>query len=332
MKSNLVSIIIPIYNTKNLLYRCLESIQKQTYTNLEIVMIDDGSTDGSADICKSFCETDSRFKYIYQNNAGVSAARNNGLTHASGKYIGFVDSDDWIALDYYEALVSEMDKAGSDLVIAGFQIFDGEHLYSKTIPDVERTYTKSEFAKNIWKYCSGSTLINSNWNKLYRRDKICDQFNVDMYCGEDMRFNMMYLKSADVIATVQTAGYYYFKPATNSGKIKYPQMNAKQCFAYSDSVREFLASAISEEEYIEQYEEFLCGNMCRDVGTIARANDSATAKKLINDFYEYPEFCRALNHGAYKALGKKYLIVGKLLNLRLVSAIVSIARATYIHR
>ena len=98
------SIIVPVYNVEEYLEECLESIQKQTYTDIEVILVNDGSTDGSKEICESYCQMDSRFKLINQENKGQSAARNNGVSVSTGEYITFVDSDDVISSKYVEIL------------------------------------------------------------------------------------------------------------------------------------------------------------------------------------------------------------------------------------
>lgn len=98
----LISVIVPVYNVENYLCKCVDSIINQTYNNLEIILVDDGSTDGSASICDEYVLKDSRVKVIHKENGGVSSARNIGIAEASGEYICFVDSDDWLELDYFE--------------------------------------------------------------------------------------------------------------------------------------------------------------------------------------------------------------------------------------
>ena len=115
-----VSIIVPVYNDDLHLDRCLNSILNQTYENIELVIVDDGSTDFTGSIIKKFSEKDSRIKYYYQANSGPSEARNNGINNSSGDYILFIDSDDTIEQDYVCDLVTEMINTGSDLVCCGY--------------------------------------------------------------------------------------------------------------------------------------------------------------------------------------------------------------------
>ena len=116
-----ISVIIPVYNASGLLPDCLQSIALQTWTDLEVLLVDDGSTDDSAGICRSFCEKDSRFRLLQKENGGVSSARNLGLKEASGDYIAFVDADDWLCPEMLEHQVECLEKDGSDMAMCGFQ-------------------------------------------------------------------------------------------------------------------------------------------------------------------------------------------------------------------
>lgn len=121
-KLPLISIIIPVYNVKDYLAKCLHSICEQTYKNLEIIVVDDGSSDGSGELCDQFALTDSRIKVFHQENQGQSCARNKGLTIAKGEYIGFVDSDDWIDADMYEFLYHLLVSNEADIAVCGHYI------------------------------------------------------------------------------------------------------------------------------------------------------------------------------------------------------------------
>ena len=112
-----ISVIIPVYNREKSLKKCLDSVMGQTYKNLEIILVDDGSKDSSGVICDEYAAGDSRIKVIHQQNAGVAAARNAGLAMATGDYIGWVDSDDWIEPDMYECMLDNAQKYEADIVV-----------------------------------------------------------------------------------------------------------------------------------------------------------------------------------------------------------------------
>lgn len=168
MKMEKISIIVPIYNVEKYLKTCLDSIINQTYQNLEIILVDDGSTDNSGEICEEYRKTDSRIILIHKENEGLSMARNFGLDIASGDYISFVDSDDFIARNMMEALYNRLLETQSDMAICSIQHVDntGKNLYSEfTFNDI--VFGKDEF----WKiYTSvGHTECAVAWNKLYKR-------------------------------------------------------------------------------------------------------------------------------------------------------------------
>ena len=125
MNEPLVSIIVPVYNVESYLSPCLESIQRQSWRNLEVLMVDDGSTDGSSAVCADMAVADPRFRLLRQENAGVSAARNAALTLAGGKYLQFVDGDDRIHPQATETLVHAAEAMGADLVLSHFYRVDG---------------------------------------------------------------------------------------------------------------------------------------------------------------------------------------------------------------
>lgn len=121
MEKELISIIIPIYNTDKYINRCLQSVIAQTYKKIEIILIDDGSTDKSFEICKKYSNQDSRIRLIHQNNRGSSATRNRGIKEATGKMITFIDSDDWINEKYIETLYYNMIYNKAQLSVCGYQ-------------------------------------------------------------------------------------------------------------------------------------------------------------------------------------------------------------------
>lgn len=116
-----ISVIIPVYNASGLLPDCLQSIALQTWTDLEVLLVDDGSTDDSAGICRSFCEKDSRFRLLQKENGGVSSARNLGLKEATGDYIAFVDADDWLCPEMLEHQVECLEKTAAIWLCAAFR-------------------------------------------------------------------------------------------------------------------------------------------------------------------------------------------------------------------
>ena len=218
MGNNLVSIIIPVYNVAQYLGDCLKSVLKQTYTNLEIIVVDDGSTDNSLEICHSYAAEDKRIKVIHQENAGVSAARNVGLRIMTGKYVLFVDSDDRIKQNMVEILVKVLDENSKiDAVFCGYKEFDDEtgEIIKEVAPSNLKQVNRDEGVAEI--FGEYSTML---WNKMFRCliiDKL-DLFDVTLKIGEDELWMVDVLKRANNIMLIGTPLYYYRSRAEGASK------------------------------------------------------------------------------------------------------------------
>ena len=220
MKSDeLVSIIVPIYNTERYLAECLESIRKQTYTDIECILVNDGSTDASKKICKRFCELDSRFQLIDKNNEGVSKARNVGIEKATGKYIQFTDSDDILDICMIEKLVKKIKEDQTECVICGITSFAGakstviNHWHEK-----ERVLLKSDFVKSIKKW-TVNPYIGGPYNKLFVKDVIKAHsllYELNQSYGEDIVFNFSYFEKIEKISIISDELYFYRRSNQNS--------------------------------------------------------------------------------------------------------------------
>lgn len=234
MNNPLVSIIVPVYNVQNSVARCLESICAQTWKNIEIILVNDGSRDESFSVCEQFREKDPRIVLVDKSNSGVSDTRNCGMTLASGKYVQFVDSDDYIEPDFTERLVTAAETNNADLVIAPYWMVipansckAGQALESlqenlgieeKRPDDVreygflpEGIYDRDTFALRLMEK-PASFFYSVLWNKLYRRDILVDnhlQFTSEVRWAEDLVFNLEYILYANVFVSIPKAGYHY---------------------------------------------------------------------------------------------------------------------------
>ncbi len=241
-----ISVIIPAYNCELYVTACIDSVLQQTMRDLEVILVDDGSTDLTADICRGYARQDTRFVYLYQKNQGVSAARNHGLRTARSEYVMFVDADDMIDASMCAELLKRMEMGGSktgkedvlegsdpdpfirkekaekdggstgvDMVFCGFQrrfYKNGRLKSSKVIlPDCPDIGSTRELG-NVFGRLYETTLLTSVWGKLYQK-KCIDQmpfwFSVDLGLGEDVLFNLEYLKQCHHIATVNQPFYIY---------------------------------------------------------------------------------------------------------------------------
>ncbi|MGB3452712.1 MAG: glycosyltransferase family 2 protein [Moheibacter sp.] len=197
----LISIIIPVYNSAKWLSDCLESIINQTLKEIEIICINDGSTDNSLKILKEYSSKDNRIKIINQPNSGVSAARNAGLEIASGEHIGFIDSDDWVDPDYFLNFLKHKDV---DII--------STELSKKIGLEKDRLYNKEEIQKTIFPLMLKSDVLNSSCTKIFKSEIIKQhklRFPTGMKLGEDARFIMAYLKYAESFLLIENPGYHY---------------------------------------------------------------------------------------------------------------------------
>ena len=197
-----VSIIIPVYNSEKYVEKCIRSVMNQTFQELEIIIIDDGSSDGSYEILKELAKEDSRIILIHQENSGVAIARNVGLERVSGEYLTFVDGDDYIDLDYIERLYMCAHNKGADLVICGMTYVDEEDsLIKKLIPGEYKRNVKEEWTFRISAVCSH-----------FYKARLWKEQNVRFYPGErgeDMPISLYFSATCDKITTLDEAGYYY---------------------------------------------------------------------------------------------------------------------------
>jgi glycosyltransferase involved in cell wall biosynthesis len=198
-----VSVVIPVYNVEKYLAQCLESVVSQTYKNLEVIIVDDGSSDGSAKICKNYARGDKRIRIFRQKNAGQSVARNAGLALASGEFVHFLDSDDYISLDYYERMLAGIGRA--DMAAAGF--------YSEKKPSDSIRYDRPRVAVSILDKLSATDVPSQAmvWKFLFRRDFLIenDLRFPEGRINEDTVFSTAAVFFANRIAIVPLASYFY---------------------------------------------------------------------------------------------------------------------------
>ena len=169
MNKPLVSIIVSVYNVYKYIDKCLNSISKQQYKNIEVIVINDGSTDGSANVCDYYDGTDKRFRVIHQKNQGRVLARSRGVKEAKGEYIGFVDGDDWIDYGMYEYLMDIALKNDMDLVTSGYIRENGDSCCIVEEPLIEKVYRSAEEKK----YIMTNFLFNENTHMEWTVLSLC---------------------------------------------------------------------------------------------------------------------------------------------------------------
>ena len=222
-----ISILMPVYNAEKYLNETIDTIKNQSFSNWELIIVDDGSTDNSKEICTKLMNDDKRIKYIFQENLGVSHTRNVALENAQGKYIVFVDSDDLIHEDYLKILINSIEKNNSDISVCNFI----ERKISNTgkVEDITREFYPKEVMemsemKDYIMDFGNSGLLNPLWNKIYKREIIEKNnitFDEKVETGEDFIFNLQYFRKAKKISFIKEKLYYYIRRNNNSITYKY---------------------------------------------------------------------------------------------------------------
>lgn len=214
----MISIIVPVYNTEKYLERCIQSILAQTYIDFELLLIDDGSTDSSGVICDQYAEQDSRVRVFHKENGGVSSARNIGLDNASGEWIAFVDSDDWVQPKYIEDLFT---KDNADFV-ANYFVEGGKHITNNEKSPFEDKYYKGDEVRDyIGKYLYEmlNPVCKRFKKSIIKRNNL--RFKENISFGEDTIFVFSYLNKVKSIATTSSRYYYYNYTPNSLSQVHY---------------------------------------------------------------------------------------------------------------
>lgn len=276
----LISVIIPVYKAEKYIHRCIESILGQTYKNLEIILVDDGSPDKCGEICDKYSKVDERIKVIHQENAGVSRARNIGLMSCTGTFVMFVDSDDYISGDFIEILYSQICDA--DYISSGFTRCDSEgRIEYICSPKEEIELTGKDALYKHYAGVSAQMRINCIyvWGKLYRKEIWEDLKFQDGLLFEDIYIMPYLLLKCKKIKFVSDAGYYY-REEPNSITNRLNPEHRKKAFLDSFTIWEEHISFYKEE----QMTELVTRIECLKIEKIISQSISGTIPEGMTDF------------------------------------------------
>lgn len=291
----MISIIIPVYNCAENLERCVKSILNQSEKDIELILVNDGSTDASPEMCDNFAKENSKVKVIHQENGGVSKARNTGIEVAQGEYIQFVDSDDYLEADMCKTMKNIMEAQKAGLVIAGFH-----HWYlGKDVikcPNENLIFpTEMKTFGDVFLELYQKGFLNMPWNKLYRREKIKDLFPENLSLGEDLLFNLSYLsrlKPEEKVSFASAPLYNYIQERGKTNLSAQKRENklqiAKQICQTTEDFYHKILNQTGKEEIIHSrmISEFLC-DLTESVydKTITYKNFSQLATQYTSDTY-----------------------------------------------
>ena len=305
-----VSVIVPIYNIEKYLLGCLESIAAQTLDHIQVLLIDDGSQDRSGEICKEFIKTHPNFEYYYKENGGTASARNVGLEHATGEYIGFVDSDDWIEADMYEKMYDAARDNHADILycimpgLTDYVLLDSgsyekeeiiSYIYPQILPHVISTGT---FRTVDWGNCSRlyrGDIIRDHGIRFYEKSRRCEDFAFAVECT-------LY---ANRYTVIDEGELYHYRPNENSKSRSYTKNMWK-------SIRALMKYMIKMTNNYEEYDFtqamqtcvfYFCTSVIRNE---LRANPKKMQIKKINQVIQDPVCRKALEVTTPKGMNKEY--------------------------
>lgn len=286
-----ISVIVPVYNAGEYLHKCIDSILQQKVSDLELILVNDGSTDNSGEICDSYAVQDNRVNVIHKKNEGVSSARNKGIKSATGEYIGFVDSDDWIEPDMFSRLYSEADKNCADVVMC-----DANTVYSdgSILPDTitglsaNKVLNKSDFTPGLLLETAGAV-----WRCIYKRNLLLEnniRFPVDIKFSEDRIFNIRAFGCADKVVYLKESYYNRYvnkKSAVHRFHSDYFEACKKSAQATEKAIEEVWNN---DETYQKAYLiQFITGaftainNYYYKTSTLTKKEKKDAVKKICND-------------------------------------------------
>lgn len=278
----LLSIIIPVYKSEATLVQCVDSVLKEAPLDSEIILVDDGSPDTCPKMCDEYAVKDLRVRVIHQQNSGASVARNTGLNEATGDFVFFLDSDDYLTEGYFNKLLSH----NADLVLGNFIAFysDGNPDFSLDVSCTQTQYDLHEFLNHFHVFFP--TLFNFPWGKIYKREIILNNnihFDSDIAINEDLLFNLVYYSNCKNIAFEKDAIVMYRQASTSLSKRYYPQLFDWYIKGYTQ-IREIL---VAEKAYTAENERYfykrLFGNVmeCITGSMLANTNERKECLKII---------------------------------------------------
>lgn len=317
MNSKKISVIIPIYNTKNEISKCLNSVITQTYKNIEILCVDDGSTDGTEKIVDEFAKKDKRIKVVHKKNSGESSARNVGLKMSTGQYIAFCDCDDWIDKNMFEVLAKTLEDENVDMAASGwhkeFSTFSRK--ITNDLPVSQEIFGRDELLKYLYMRDSYRGFAYM-WDKLYRREILRDRYGNLLLFDETLQLGGDILYLAEVALNVKGAKYvdeafYHYVQREKSGcHTKDVKKLRDSLRAYEIVIKRFEEENVSTEiiNYVKRFLAYHSSNAAE----IAIAQKQEKAKKEFQDIMrKYENEYMSLNIGCPERINRYQILLDK---------------------
>lgn len=305
----LVSAIVPVYNSEEFLEKCIESLRNQTLKDIEMIFINDGSTDNSLDILKKYEKIDNRIRVVNQKNLGPSAARNNGIRIAKGKYISFIDADDWIDEKMYQEMIELAEKDNADIAICDITIIDKDReRYRKGLNIEKKVLNDDDIKHLILKELIKSSKYNSMWNKIYKKSIVSEYkifLDTKIFYAEDWLFNINFLSSNVKKAVYINKSLYYYRRGHVSLSNKYDENTFNDTGIWLYNQRKIYAKKLGINPYIAVNDLFI--NMIHCIISEFKYRDVSISKRIKNvkKIINYTEVREVIKNIHVKELTKK---------------------------
>ena len=307
--NQLISVIVPVYNVEKYLNRCIDSILNQTFKQIEIILVDDGSTDNSPIICDEYCDRYKNIKVIHKENNRVAAARNDGIKIATGKYIALVDSDDWIDKDMVEVLHNSIDSNFCDLVMCTYIREFEDHSKEKVfnLPEVN-LYVDNEVKEQLLRKLVGPVgkelanpeyldALGTVWAKMYKTSMLKDKDLkfVDLKeigSGEDTLFNIFVFNEVNKVILLNKPMYHYWRGNSNSITSRYIPNFVEKRRNYFNYIKDFIKDNNLGNEYEIALNNRICTSVlgmelleCSKSNNISFFNKIRNIKRILREDY-----------------------------------------------
>lgn len=299
MKGQMISVVVPVYNVAGYLEKCLDSIIEQTYTDLEIICVDDGSTDGSSEILDRYREKDNRILVIHQPNSGVSVARNVALKHCTGDFVGFVDGDDWLEPNMYEVLMSNITAEDIDISACGYFEDDGDvaRPVINDLPVPEEPMDIREFLPYIYIRDQYRGVASYLWSRVFRREVIVRaglRFDTRLRPGQDIVFVAQYFVQARQSVYTRHPLYHYVQRANSVMHDERQRLRGMgSCRAYQMISEVYEANGVKPSviDFVKRFQVYHASLLLRIAIKYGEKDSIEQMKKEIQKHFE--AYCRS---------------------------------------
>lgn len=296
-----LSIIVPIYNVRKYLQECVESLIKQDYHNCEIILVDDGSTDGSSSLCDGLAKLDGRICVIHQANGGLSAARNAGLKKASGQYIGFIDSDDYVASDMFSSLIKAIENTGASVAICNFEVFNKKYRYKS-----------KKYGNRVIEFNQDNQVpfydaaLDSSCNRVFRADAIrCNNLffeDKSIVAQEDFWFQMRLFSHINRIVTIEECKYYYRERGSSITKSHSDGDITNRNLRFFTLTQAYIQKNSNRD--VKQFLSFLLLNLFSQSVSHVSSVSPNSILKIVSQFELVPEFFESISSDSILSIVK----------------------------